>query len=154
MHAHEIDYWNQPPSDDAIVTKDRDAGLEQVVQLLPSSFEGIMSQFEEELGVGAWMVAPLTGDVYWSEGTYRIHDVAPGTPLGLESALSYFAEEDVDRVREIVEEGMQRQRDYVFEATLISETGRRKRIRSYGRHSERDGVPILSGIIRLIDQPD
>ena len=152
MRAEDVNFWPASPDDDFHIStsQDGDDGA-QVVQLLPASFEGIISEFEAELGVGSWMVAVLTGDVFWSEGTYHIHDVAPGTPLGLESALSYFAPEDVERVREIVEEGLRNRRDYIFEATLVSETGRRKRIRSHGRYVERDSVPILMGIIHLID---
>lgn len=122
----------------------------QVIQLMPPSFEGIISEFEEELGMGSWMVSVLTGDVYWSEGTYRIHAVAPNTPIGLESAFSYFAEEDEQHIRDVVDEARQREQDFVFEATLVSETGRRKRVRSYGRCVDRDGAPFLMGVISLI----
>lgn len=117
---------------------------------MPPSFEGIISEFEEEIGMGSWMVSVLTGDVYWSEGTYRIHDVAPNTPIGLESALSYFAKEDEQHIRDVVDAARQRDRDFVFEATLVSETGRRKRVRSYGRRVDRDGAPFLMGVITLI----
>lgn len=154
MRAQDVNFWPSSPDDDISISSSGDRDGAQVVQLLPASFEGIISEFETELGLGSWMVSVLTGDVYWSEGTYRIHDVAPGTPLGLESALSYFAPEDVERVRHIVEEGLRRQKDYQFEATLVSETGRRKRIRSHGRYVERDSVPVLMGIIRLIEDAD
>ena len=154
MRAEDVNFWPSSPDDDFSIVSSGDDDGAQVVKLLPASFEGIISEFESELGVGSWMVSVLTNDVYWSEGTYRIHDVAPGTPLGLESALSYFAPEDVEYVRSVVEEGLRCRKDYQFEATLISETGRRKRVRSHGRYVERDSVPVLMGIIRLIDQPD
>ena len=125
-------------------------GTGQVVRLLPASFEGIISRFESELGLGSWMVSALTGDVYWSEGTYRIHDVPPGTPIGLEAAFSYYAKEDEQRIRDVVDYARQRGEDFKFEATLVSETGRRKQVRSMGRSIDRDGAPFLIGVISLI----
>ena len=122
---------------------------EQTVQRLPATFEGIISDFEAELGVGAWLVSIMTGDVFWSEGTYRIHDLAPSVPVGLESALSYYAAEDAERVRLVVEKAVQQQQDFTFEADIITDANRRKTIRSHGRYVERDGVPMLMGIIRL-----
>ncbi|WP_265529636.1 hypothetical protein [Sphingomicrobium marinum] len=150
MPAEKRHFW---PEDDAadLGPSSYEAGdSAQVIQLMPPSFEGIISDFEEDLGMGTWMVSVLTGDVYWSEGTYKIHDVAPNTPIGLESAFSYFAREDEQHIRDVVDAARQREQDFVFEATLIGETGRRKRVRSYGRCIDRNGAPFLMGVIALI----
>ena len=128
------------------------AGLEAAnphVKLLTSGYAGILADFEKELEVGVWMISGLTQDVYWSAGIYHLHDVELGMPVGLESGLSYYVPEDQYRIRALVEDAMLNQKGFEFEATIISETGRRKKVHSIGDYRTIDGVPMLVGIFRL-----
>lgn len=124
------------------------------VKLLTSGYAGILADFERELGVGVWMVSGLTHDVYWSAGIYHLHDVELGVPVGLESGLSYYDPADEPRIRALVEEALLDQKGFEFEATLVGESGSRKRVHSIGDYRTIEGVPMLVGVLRQVSQPE
>ena len=121
------------------------------VKLLTSGYGGILAEFERELGIGVWMVSVLTRDVYWSAGIYHLHDVEVGTPVGLESGLSYYDPADEPRIRALVQDALATESGFRFEATLIGETGAAKKVMSIGDYRSVDGIPMLVGILKQID---
>lgn len=122
------------------------------VKLLTSGYAGILAEYEKKLEVGVWMVSALTHDVYWSAGIYHLHDLEVGLPVGLESGLSYYAPEDQERVRSLVEDALLNEKGFEFTAMLVGETGRRKRVHSLGDYRIIDGIPMLVGIFRQLHE--
>jgi PAS domain S-box-containing protein len=60
-------------------------------------------------GIGAWEVDHATGRRHWSESTYRLWGIAPGTPVTLDLMLSVIHPEDRERFRARVAEAATRQ---------------------------------------------
>jgi signal transduction histidine kinase/CheY-like chemotaxis protein len=107
------------------------------------------------VSMGAWVYDYDKGQPHWSEGVYDVYGLEPGTeaPL-LEECLSYFVEEDRERVRAAL---LRIQRDggsYDFECELITKAGVHKFVRVIGKSgSLLDGCKnCLFGVIQDISE--
>ena len=83
-----------------------------------------LGRIEEVSGVGSWEVDVATNAVFWSDQTYRIHDLDPGGPVDMQRALDFFQPEDraaiIARVDRLVRDGT----PYDFEAPFTTAKGR------------------------------
>ncbi len=102
--------------------------------------------------VGGWELEVATGQLSWSDGTCRLHEVPPGYQPTLAEALSYYPAGSRERVSEAVERAIRDGTEWDLDVTLVTATGREIWVRVVGL-VERDaaGQPcILAGAIQDI----
>lgn len=89
---------------------------------------------ERMAGVGHWTLNPSTQEVDWSPEVYAIHGVTKEefNPM-YGDAIMFYAEEDRDRVRALVERAVNNAVGWEFQATIVRKSdGKRRRVRSIG----------------------
>ena len=82
--------------------------------------------------MGGWELNLETGLVSWSEETFLIHELPPGTTPSLEEALDYYAPEYREHVAREVQASISLGQGLDFEAELITATGKRVWVRAVG----------------------
>jgi PAS domain S-box-containing protein len=89
---------------------------------------------ERMAGVGHWTLNPATQEVDWSPEVYAIHGVTKDefNPM-YGDAIMFYAEEDRDRVRALVQRAVNNAEGWEFQATIVRKSdGKRRRVRSIG----------------------
>ncbi|RQO61154.1 hypothetical protein DBR47_07915 [Paucibacter sp. KBW04] len=96
-------------------------------------------------GLGGWEYDLQTRELIWSEQTCRLHDIAPGTPVTLEQALSYFSAEDRMKLQEAMDKAKDPSESWDMELALNTDLGRFLWVRSVGEASFDD-----NGAMRIV----
>ncbi len=105
---------------------------------------------EAHARVGHWRLNLSTNAVFWSNATYAIHGLKPGTPPSLEDALSFYHEDDRELVARNIERSRKTGQPYTFRARIIGADGQLRYVDA-GASSECDasGTPIaMFGVIK------
>ncbi|MEF8834042.1 MAG: PAS domain-containing protein, partial [Halofilum sp. (in: g-proteobacteria)] len=82
--------------------------------------------------VGGWVMDLERQELQWSDEVYAIHEVAPGTPLTVESALAFYTPEYRDRIREVYFACAEQGIPYDEEAEIRTVGGQRLWVRMIG----------------------
>ena len=84
-------------------------------------------------GVGGWSLDIRTGEIEWTEEVYRIHEVEPGTQLGVGEAIEFYAPEARDVIRNAVASAIETGEPWDLVLPFETAKGRRLWVRSMGR---------------------
>jgi PAS domain S-box-containing protein len=89
--------------------------------------------------IGSWEVDCLTGELFWTEQTHRIHETSPQeySPT-LDTAIAFYAPESRPIIAEAVRRGIATGEPWDLELKLITARGRRIVVRATGE-AERQG---------------
>jgi PAS domain S-box-containing protein len=90
-----------------------------------------------------------SGEVYWSEETFRIYEYAPTTRPSLELILQRVHPDDFEGVRKTIERIVQGRKDFDFEFRLLMPSGAVKHLRAVA-HPEPDadgGVEFVGAVM-------
>ena len=99
-------------------------------------------------GIGTWLVSLDRQELYWSDVTRHLHEVAPGYQPAYENALGFYAPQAMPLVRQAVEDGMNSGTPWELEVPLVTARGRSIWVRVSGRAVLRGGRPAyLAGTI-------
>ncbi len=74
--------------------------------------------------VGGWALDAQTREVYWTEETYRIHEVPPDYRPSLEEALAFYPPEDRYRVATAIQRAFDTGMPFDMETRFITATGK------------------------------
>jgi PAS domain S-box-containing protein len=86
----------------------------------------------ERLGnLGAWEFN-ADGDLVWTDGTRRIHEVDEDFAPTLEEALEFFHPDDRETIEQAVEDALQKGQSYELELRIITANGNQRWIRTGG----------------------
>jgi len=97
-------------------------------------------QEAEQLGdLGAWEVT-ATGDVVWTDGTRRIHEVDAAYEPTLEDGIAFYHPEDRGSIEQAVEAALDSGESYDVVARLITAKGNERWIRTRGKPLEDGSV--------------
>jgi len=110
---------------------------------------------EEEAKIGHWRWHPASGDLYWSDQVYRIHDVEPGSFVpSVENALSSYHPEDRPIVQGHLKGCLENKSPFNFELRLIWPDGSIRYVSAHGRCelNANGEVEALFGVIRDITE--
>lgn len=108
-------------------------------------------QAERMAMIGSWRLTLPDRQVHWSEGVYRIHDLAVDSDLSLVDALSFYPPHARDTVTKALETTITTGALMQFETDFDTARGRRLRVRSVGELELEDGVPVaVTGLIQDI----
>jgi diguanylate cyclase (GGDEF)-like protein/PAS domain S-box-containing protein len=92
-------------------------------------------------GVGGWEVDVATGQLTWTDETYRIHGLPRDYQPRVEAAIDFYAPEARPLIQAAVESGMQGGPDWDLELPLIRADGQRIWVRAVGSVEFADGKP-------------
>ena len=112
-----------PPAELPVRRRESDARLERTSELL---------RVAEAMGrIGGWEADREAGTLFWTDETYRIHDLSPEEYLPtLESAVRFFAPESIPVITEAFRTTVKTGTGYDLELRLITATGRRIWVRT------------------------
>jgi len=100
-------------------------------------------------GSFGWRVA--SGEIYWSEETYRIFGLELTLRPTLELALKRIHPEDRQLVQEVMRSAAQGQNDFDFEHRLLMPDGSVKYIRAVGHRSPNTGSNVVEFVGAITD---
>ncbi|WP_332775470.1 PAS domain S-box protein [Polaromonas sp.] len=101
--------------------------------------------------VGGWEVILDGMRTTNSEQVYRIHDLEPGAPLGLDDAMSFYAPEAQPVFRAAVQAAIENATPWDLELPMITAMGRSIWVRTQGRAYPQDGKVVrLAGAVQDI----
>jgi diguanylate cyclase (GGDEF)-like protein/PAS domain S-box-containing protein len=89
--------------------------------------------------VGGWELELGTGKISWTDEVYRIHEVAPGTPLALLSNIDFYAPHAQPVITSAIEEAIEHGTPWDLELDFITATGRPRVVRAQGEAVFKDG---------------
>ncbi|MDI1428501.1 PAS domain S-box protein [Polyangium sorediatum] len=113
--------------------------------------EEVLQKMQATARVGGWEVDNRTRDLYWTEETYRIHEVPAGFRPVIETAIHFYTPEAIPVISAAVE-GCMRGEAYDLELQILTATGRRLWVRASGHPVFEDGKVIrLVGAFQDID---
>ncbi len=99
--------------------------------------------------VGGWEYLPGTGELTWTDETYEIHDVEPGTLQTLEAGLGYYVPESRPRIAEVFQRALATGEPFDEELEMVTARGRRIWVRTIGHaYSEGGTVARLGGVLQ------
>lgn len=130
---------------DITVHKQHDQELQRLNELL-----GDMEQLAD---IGAYEVDVETGNVTWTDGMYRIFEVADEFEPTLENAIEFFHPEDQDRFWEAYEQRVETgEGGGINEARLITGKGNERWVRAYADVIDKAETQILRGFVQDITE--
>lgn len=111
--------------------------------------ERFLNRAGEVAGIGAWEFDLRAGELVWSDQTFRIHGLEPGSAVpSLDDAIAYYLPEAQETVIAAVQRGMSFGEGWDFELPLRRADGQVIWVRAVG-HVEFDGqmpVRMVGGV--------
>lgn len=103
---------------------------------------------------GGWEVDVQTGHVAWTNTVYRIHGVAPGTPVTLDEAFAFYGPEARPVIRAAFERCVTHGTAYDVALPIETASGQQRWVRSVGSAIRQDGevVKVAGAVQDITDQ--
>ncbi len=115
--------------------------------------EDILEKAGRVAHVGAWEVDLQTMQVYWSDETYRIHEVDERKPITVEEAIQFYAPEAQAIISKAVEQAIKEGKSYDLELPLITAKGTPKWVHTIGYPEFKEGKVVrLYGVFQDITE--
>jgi diguanylate cyclase (GGDEF)-like protein len=115
----------------------------------------LLERTQRAAHVGGWELDVASGNVFWTEETYRIHEITPEefSPT-LETAVGFYAPESREQVRSAVEQALRTGEAWDLELELVTARGRRLWVRATGDvERDEDGTALrLAGSFQDITE--
>ena len=109
---------------------------ERTAELRRSEAYSVEAQRLSHTGSFGWKVS--SGEIYWSEETFRIFEYDPATKPTVELVLQRTQPEDRALVRQVIDRVSQERKDFDFEHRLLMPDGSVKYVRVVGHSSTED----------------
>ncbi|MEF8894350.1 PAS domain S-box protein [Halodesulfurarchaeum sp.] len=108
----------------------------------------------ERLGdVGAWEIDIETREVFWTEGTRRIHEVSEAFKPTFEAAIDFFHPEDRDRVTDVIKACAESGDSFALEARIQTADDNERWVQIEGERAKTEGDSSrVDGYIRDITE--
>ena len=113
----------------------------QAEQALRES-QSFLSRVGQVAGVGGWQLDFRTGDIVWSDQTFRMHDIEPGRQPKLEECMAYFAPDVRPVIEHAVRQSMTFGTPFDLELACVSAKGRGFWARAVGTVEFKAGKPV------------
>jgi diguanylate cyclase (GGDEF)-like protein len=109
----------------------------------------LLKQAERMADIGAWRLALADQKLEWSDGVFAIHEVQPGSPLPLDTALDFYPANHRERITASIARTVETGEPFDIEADLFSTSGSRRRVRCMGELELSRGQPVaLLGVMQ------
>lgn len=112
-----------------------------------------LQRISETAGVGGWEVDVATGQMSWSELTFRIHGLPVGPVPSVPDAIKFYAPSARAKIQQAVEEGMHHGTPWDLELPFIRANGEQIWVRAVGRAERVDGEVVrLTGAFQDVTE--
>ena len=100
-------------------------------------------QAEAAALVGHWRVDLVRWTITWSDQTYRVHGLEPGSPVDVDYSVKQYVAEDRAAVRKILEEAIRTGKPFQFQGRVRRADGEIRHLKSHGSiEMTRAGKPV------------
>jgi diguanylate cyclase (GGDEF)-like protein/PAS domain S-box-containing protein len=114
----------------------------------------LLNESQQVAKLGGWELDLLTGNLYWTDETYRIHDTSPDVfDPTVDAGVDYFLPESKAIISNALDEAINNGIGYDLELETLTTKGRKIDVRTTCTVTVRDGKPIrLAGIFQDITE--
>ena len=95
--------------------------------------------------VGGWEIDLKANSLYWSEVTYKIHEVEPGFVPNLETAINFYAPEAIPVISKCIDNAIKQGQPFDEQLELITAKKNRLWIRAVGEAYRENGEIVKIG---------
>lgn len=134
---------------------DKPIGLQSISRDVTArkKLELMFEKAQEMAHVGGWEFDLITGEIFWTDEVYRIHDKEIGSELVLEEGMDHFPGEGRDKLAMAINKATMNREKYDLVLPFISEKKVFKWVRAIGEPHIVDGnVVRLSGTFQDISK--
>jgi len=89
-------------------------------------------QAEAAALVGHWRVDLVNWTIKWSDQTYRVHGLEPGTPVDVDYSVQQYVEEDMEAVRKVLAEAVRTGQAFEYQGRIRRLDGEVRHVKSHG----------------------
>jgi PAS domain-containing protein len=109
----------------------------------------LLQHAERMARIGSWRLELESGKVHWSDQTYAIHGLAPGSQAQLSAAMQFYPEEDRAKLETALERCAQEGTAWDLELNFTDAQGHPRRVRTLGEIDQRAGKHFaIMGVIQ------
>lgn len=115
--------------------------------------ESLLSAMSELAAVGGWAVDLRSGELQWTEQTYRLHDLPLDTDLSVTDALAFYSPEDRSLLEQAIARAQAAGKPYDLTLPITTASGHERLVRSICRPVEQDGkvVQLIGAVQDVTD---
>lgn len=106
-------------------------GRQRLAKRLEQSNRWLL-QAEAAALVGHWRVDLVDWTIYWSDQTYRVHGLEPGTPVDVDYSVQQYLAEDRAEVRKVLEAAVRTGEPFEFQGRILRADGKVRHVKSHG----------------------
>ncbi|AZH26650.1 PAS domain-containing sensor histidine kinase [Haloplanus aerogenes] len=114
--------------------------------------QDLSARTEVTADVGGWELDLDAGELRWTAGTRRIHEVDPTYEPSLEAALAFYHPSDREKIQTFVERALEWHLPYDVEARLVTAEGTTRIVRTTGQPVDTESGLFLRGTIQDITE--
>lgn len=89
-------------------------------------------QAEAAALVGHWRVDLVRWTIQWSDQTYRVHGLEPGTAVDVDHSIGQYLPEDRDAVQKILEDAIRTGKPFEYQGRIVRADGEIRHVKSHG----------------------
>ncbi len=89
-------------------------------------------QAEAAALVGHWRVDLVRWSIQWSDQTYRVHGLEPGTAVDVDYSVGQYLPEDRDAVQKILENAIRTGEPFEYQGRIVRADGQIRHVKSHG----------------------
>lgn len=102
----------------------------------------MLAQTQAVAHVGGWELDLQTNELYWTDETWRLHDLEPNAlALTVEMAVSFYTARSREALQPALQQAMLG-KPYSLELEIVTATGRNRWVHTTGAVSWEDGQPV------------
>ena len=116
--------------------------IQQVLLTRPKDYrkELLLQETNKVANIGFWEYNIVTGKIYWSEVTRKIHEVPEDYVPNLETGVSFYKEgENRERISQAIQKGIETGEPWDGDYTIITHTGKERHVNAWGKAEFEDG---------------
>lgn len=95
--------------------------------------ENLLKDTNKLASVGGWEFDINSGELFWTDEVYRIHELPVDSKLDVEEAINFYTKEDQEVITDALNRAIETGQGYDVELTLITAKGNRKWVRAIGK---------------------
>ncbi len=85
----------------------------------------ILNKTGEIAKIGGWEINLKNKEVYWTDETYRIHEVPIGKKINLNKAIKFFSKEDQPKIKKAINRAIKLGKPYDMDLRFITAKGKK-----------------------------
>ncbi len=113
----------------------------------------LLEKTQRIAAIGGWELDLVTNTLTWSEQTYRIHEVEPGTPVAVSEAINFYHPDDRERISTCVNRAIADGVGWDETLRIITGTSQERWVRAVGEAEFQNSKPFrLLGTFQDVDE--